>query len=109
MPLSTQVPDAAPPAESGSRIAVESESRPPNTHSAGHLIVKTLQSHGVRRVYAVPGESYLDVLDGLHDSEIETVVTRHEAAPVSWHWLKADLPTSQESAWSPVDRVPPTP
>lgn len=78
MPLSTQVPDAAPPAESGSRIAVESESRPPNTHSAGHLIVKTLQSHGVRRVYAVPGESYLDVLDGLQDSEIETVVTRHE-------------------------------
>lgn len=46
--------------------------------SAGHLIVKTLQEHGVRRVYAVPGESYLDVLDGLHDAQIETVVARHE-------------------------------
>ena len=48
------------------------------TTSAGHLIVKTLQAHGISRVYAVPGESYLDVLDGLHDSSIHTVVTRHE-------------------------------
>lgn len=46
--------------------------------SAGHLIVQTLESHGVPRVYAVPGESYLDVLDGLHDSAIETVVCRQE-------------------------------
>ena len=48
------------------------------TMSAGHLIVKTLEAHGVERIYAVPGESYLDVLDGLHDSSIHTVVTRHE-------------------------------
>ncbi|WP_336653255.1 MULTISPECIES: thiamine pyrophosphate-dependent enzyme [unclassified Leucobacter] len=48
------------------------------TQSAGHLIVRTLEAHGVSRVYAVPGESYLDVLDGLHDSSIETVVCRHE-------------------------------
>ena len=48
------------------------------THSAGHLIVRTLEAHGVERVYAVPGESYLDVLDGLHDSGIETVVCRQE-------------------------------
>lgn len=46
--------------------------------SAGHLIVRTLEAHGVDRVYAVPGESYLDVLDGLYDSGIETVVCRHE-------------------------------
>ncbi|MFC5337112.1 thiamine pyrophosphate-dependent enzyme [Leucobacter denitrificans] len=46
--------------------------------SAGHLIVRTLEAHGVKRVYAVPGESYLDVLDGLHDSGIETVVCRQE-------------------------------
>ena len=26
--------------------------------SAGHVIVKTLESHGVKRVYSVPGESY---------------------------------------------------
>ena len=48
------------------------------TLSAGHHIVKTLENFGVNRVYAVPGESYLDVLDGLHDSTIETVVCRQE-------------------------------
>ena len=46
--------------------------------SAGHLIVDTLAAHGVERVYAVPGESYLDVLDGLYDSPIRTVVCRQE-------------------------------
>ncbi|MCV7728041.1 thiamine pyrophosphate-binding protein [Micrococcus luteus] len=46
--------------------------------SAGHVIVDTLVAHGVQRTYVVPGESYLDVLDGLHASPIETVVCRHE-------------------------------
>ena len=46
--------------------------------SAGHLIVAQLEREGVERVYGVPGESYLDVLDGLYDSSITTVVTRHE-------------------------------
>ncbi len=48
------------------------------TPSAGHMIVRSLEQHGVERAYVVPGESYLDVLDGLHDSSIETVVCRHE-------------------------------
>lgn len=46
--------------------------------SAGHLIVSTLENAGIARVYAVPGESYLDVLDGLYDSPIETIVCRQE-------------------------------
>lgn len=46
--------------------------------SAGHLIVRQLEAHGVRRAYSVPGESFLDVLDGLYDSPIEAVVARHE-------------------------------
>ena len=46
--------------------------------SAGHLIVDTLEKSGIERVYAVPGESYLDVLDGLYDAKIETVVCRQE-------------------------------
>lgn len=46
--------------------------------SAGHLIVRQLEVHGVERVYTVPGESFLDVLDGLHDSTIQTVVCRQE-------------------------------
>lgn len=46
--------------------------------SAGHLVVRQLEAHGVQRVYSLPGESFLDVLDGLHDSPITTVVARHE-------------------------------
>lgn len=46
--------------------------------SAGHLIVDQLAAEGVRRVFSVPGESFLDVLDGLHDSNIENVVCRQE-------------------------------
>ena len=48
------------------------------SRSAGHLIVDALAAHGVERVYVVPGESYLDVLDGLHDAAIRTVVCRQE-------------------------------
>lgn len=46
--------------------------------SAGHLIVRSLEAHGVERVFTVPGESYLDVLDGLYDSDVQNVVCRQE-------------------------------
>lgn len=48
------------------------------TQHAGQAIVDSLAAHGVQRVFAVPGESYLAVLDGLHGAEIETVVCRQE-------------------------------
>lgn len=50
----------------------------PTPMSAGHLIVRQLETEGVRRVYTVPGESFLDVLDGLYDSPVHTVVCRQE-------------------------------
>jgi acetolactate synthase I/II/III large subunit len=44
------------------------------------FIVDCLAAHGVDRVFCVPGESYLAVLDALHDSNaIETVICRHES------------------------------
>lgn len=46
--------------------------------SGGQLIVDALAQHGAGRVFCVPGESYLDVLDALYDSPINTVVCRHE-------------------------------
>ncbi|WP_413336491.1 thiamine pyrophosphate-dependent enzyme [Brevibacterium sp. GP-SGM9] len=46
--------------------------------SAGHLLVRELEAHGVQRAYLVPGESYLDVLDSLHDSSIRAIVCRQE-------------------------------
>lgn len=48
-----------------------------HTH-VGKAIVESLIEHGVERVFIVPGESYLSVLDGLHGSRIETVICRHE-------------------------------
>jgi acetolactate synthase-1/2/3 large subunit len=49
-----------------------------STTTAGHLIVRQLERTGIQRVYTVPGESFLDVLDGLHGSPITNVVARQE-------------------------------
>ncbi|WP_024588740.1 thiamine pyrophosphate-binding protein [Aliihoeflea sp. 2WW] len=46
--------------------------------TGGQLIVDALEANGVERIYSVPGESYLAVLDALHDSKIENVVCRQE-------------------------------
>jgi acetolactate synthase-1/2/3 large subunit len=46
--------------------------------TGGQLIVDALEANGVERVFCVPGESYLAVLDALHDSKIRTVVCRQE-------------------------------
>ncbi|WP_415853431.1 thiamine pyrophosphate-dependent enzyme [Sinomonas sp. G460-2] len=46
--------------------------------TAGHAIVRSLELHDVERIYLVPGESYLEVLDGLRDSSIQSIVCRHE-------------------------------
>ncbi|MET1113660.1 MAG: thiamine pyrophosphate-dependent enzyme [Comamonas sp.] len=46
---------------------------------AADLLVETLALHGVNRVFCVPGESYLSVLDALSErDDIETVTCRHE-------------------------------
>ncbi|MEV0700947.1 thiamine pyrophosphate-binding protein [Saccharopolyspora sp. NPDC050389] len=46
--------------------------------SGGELVVAQLEKHGVTTAFCVPGESYLEVLDALHDSPIRLVVCRHE-------------------------------
>ncbi len=45
---------------------------------AADHIVSSLKAHGIARVYCVPGESYLALLDALHGSDIQVVVCRHE-------------------------------
>ncbi|MDO9307244.1 MAG: thiamine pyrophosphate-binding protein, partial [Mesorhizobium sp.] len=42
--------------------------------TGGQLIVDCLEANGVERIYSVPGESYLAVLDALHDSKIANIV-----------------------------------
>ncbi|SMC59938.1 thiamine pyrophosphate-binding protein [Rhizobium sp. RU36D] len=46
--------------------------------TGGQLIVDALKANGVKRISCVPGESYLAVLDALHDSGIDTLVCRQE-------------------------------
>jgi acetolactate synthase-1/2/3 large subunit len=45
---------------------------------ASDLFVKALENEGVDRIFAVPGEENLDVLESLRGSSIELVLTRHE-------------------------------
>jgi acetolactate synthase I/II/III large subunit len=49
-----------------------------NLRSGGQILVDALQVHGVDTAFGVPGESYLDVLDALHDSGIRFIINRQE-------------------------------
>ena len=46
--------------------------------TGGQLIVDALVANGVKRVACVPGESYLAVLDALHDTDVDVLVCRQE-------------------------------
>ena len=46
--------------------------------TAGRALVGALVQGGVRHAFTVPGESFLGVLDALHDAPIRTIATRHE-------------------------------
>jgi acetolactate synthase I/II/III large subunit len=49
--------------------------------TGGQILVATLRNLGVDRIYCVPGESYLPVLDALFDApEIAVVSAKHEGA-----------------------------
>jgi acetolactate synthase I/II/III large subunit len=53
----------------------------PPARNGGQILVDALRIQGVDRVFCVPGESYLDVLDALCDApEIDVVVAKHEGA-----------------------------
>jgi acetolactate synthase I/II/III large subunit len=48
--------------------------------TVGQLIVESLVANGIDRLFCVPGESYLGLLDALYGrTDIDTVACRHEA------------------------------
>lgn len=53
----------------------------PLPRTGGQLVVDALKGHGVDMAFAVPGESYLAVLDALYDASnaIKLITCRHEA------------------------------
>jgi acetolactate synthase-1/2/3 large subunit len=47
--------------------------------SGGRILIDELVGHGIRRVFGVPGESYLDALDAMHGrNDIDFVICRQE-------------------------------
>nr|WP_315593933.1 thiamine pyrophosphate-binding protein [uncultured Cupriavidus sp.] len=52
-----------------------------SARTGGRVLVDQLRIHGTERIFCVPGESFLDVLDALHDQPaIDLVVCKHEGA-----------------------------
>ncbi|HVZ14361.1 MAG TPA: thiamine pyrophosphate-binding protein, partial [Bauldia sp.] len=52
----------------------------PETRTAARLIADALVANRIERVFCVPGESYLALLDALYDTDVAVVVCRHEGA-----------------------------
>jgi acetolactate synthase-1/2/3 large subunit len=46
------------------------------------LFVSCLEAHGVRYVFAVPGEENLDMVEALRTSSLQLIVTRNEQTAV---------------------------
>src|SRR6201998_2597641 len=44
------------------------------------LLVAALENEGVDRIFGIPGEENLDVVESIRKSSIELVITRHEQA-----------------------------
>ena len=44
------------------------------------LLIKALENEGVDKIFGIPGEENLDVVESIRNSKIELVLTRHEQA-----------------------------
>ncbi|MEE9493359.1 MAG: acetolactate synthase large subunit [Gammaproteobacteria bacterium] len=48
--------------------------------TAAELFIQCLENEGVEKIFGIPGEENLDVMDALQDSNIEFITVRHEQA-----------------------------
>ncbi|AOZ09266.1 thiamine pyrophosphate-binding protein [Cupriavidus malaysiensis] len=73
-----------PPASASASASASGQPQPlsdTRRRSGGRALVDALRIHGAERIFCVPGESFLDVLDALHDQPaIDLVVCKHEGA-----------------------------
>ncbi len=62
----------------------------PAARTGGRILADALQLNGIERVFCVPGESYLALLDALYDSPVKVTVARQEggAAMMAEAWGK---------------------
>jgi len=61
-------------------MQADSDAAAGKSRLAGHALVEALMAQGIDTVFGVPGESYLAVLDGLHEhrDRIRFIACRHE-------------------------------
>jgi acetolactate synthase-1/2/3 large subunit len=52
----------------------------PRTVKGSDLLVAALENEGVDRIFGIPGEENLDVVESIRKSSIQLVITRHEQA-----------------------------
>jgi acetolactate synthase-1/2/3 large subunit len=50
------------------------------TAKASDLLVAALENEGVERIFGIPGEENLDVVESIRKSSIQLIITRHEQA-----------------------------
>jgi acetolactate synthase I/II/III large subunit len=50
----------------------------PKARTGGHILIEQLARHGADMAFGVPGESYLEALDGLHGHKISFITCRQE-------------------------------
>ncbi len=48
--------------------------------TAAQLLIRCLENEGVEKIFGIPGEENLDVMDALRDSSIKFITVRHEQA-----------------------------
>ena len=48
--------------------------------TAAQLFIRCLENEGIEKIFGIPGEENLDVMDALRDSSIEFITVRHEQA-----------------------------
>src|SRR5271155_1962703 len=60
------------------RFSEFGDERGPAMSKGSDLLVAALENEGVERIFGVPGEENLDVVDSLRRSKIKLVLTRHE-------------------------------
>jgi len=66
-------------------LGMDTQAPGPTTRPGGRVLADALVAQGIDHVFAVPGESYLDVLDGLYDvrDRLRLITCRFEAGAVN--------------------------
>lgn len=64
---------------------------PPMARTVATLIAESLAAVGISHAFAVPGESYLPLLDAMRDVDVRLVTCRHEAAAANMAEAAAKL------------------